>query len=107
MVAFEFKQYQRRVIESQARFMILLWARQLGKGFTIAYKVVNDVMAHEASGRATTWIIMAASLRQAAIARAQQVIDAMLAELGLSPTAADLDACKALGRKMAAAIKVD
>jgi phage FluMu gp28-like protein len=63
--AFEFKQYQRRVIESQARFMILLWARQLGKGFTIAYKVVNDVMAHEASGRATTWIIMAASLRQA------------------------------------------
>jgi phage FluMu gp28-like protein len=53
--------YQSAFAANDARFKIGLWARQTGKDHTAAAEAVLDCLHH----RATTWIILAASERQA------------------------------------------
>ncbi|HUT25380.1 MAG TPA: terminase family protein [Sumerlaeia bacterium] len=63
--AFQFRPYQLRYLSNPARFIALMWCRQTGKDTVAAYRVTTDCIEHDVRGESTTWIIIAASLRQA------------------------------------------
>lgn len=56
--------YQRRLIESPARFILGLQSRQSGKTFASTLKICLDIAEAEALGRSTTWAIVSRTQRQ-------------------------------------------
>ena len=71
--------YQAAFAANTARFKIGLWARQTGKDHTAAAEAVVDCMHHPG----TTWIIVAASERQAleSLAKAKEWADFLQFEI--------------------------
>src|SRR6476620_3495038 len=78
--------YQSAFAANDSRFKIGLWARQTGKDHTAAAEAVLDCLYH----RGTTWIILAASERQAleSLAKAKewaQIIKLQIDEYNEAP----------------------
>lgn len=57
--------YQRRWVDDSARFKIGMFARQTGKTFTSTLEIIEDVLAAEAAGKRTRWVILSRGERQA------------------------------------------
>lgn len=57
--------YQQRLAKDQARFLIVMWSRQVGKSFGASLLVNDDILGVEAKGRRTLWTLISRSLPQA------------------------------------------
>lgn len=66
--------YQRDWLADRSRFKIGMWSRQIGKTFTCALELVDDVFEEMTQGRAARWVILSRGERQAREAMLEGVI---------------------------------
>ena len=62
----QFYPYQKRFLSDESRFIISMFARQVGKTFTACAKVVKKCIDAEMQGKKTRWVILSRGERQAA-----------------------------------------
>lgn len=57
--------YQQRWLADRSRLKLARWSRQVGKTFTVALEIVDDIYSARAVSRSSPWLIMSRGERQA------------------------------------------
>jgi phage FluMu gp28-like protein len=87
--------FQKKFVEDPSRFIAAMWARGNGKSSMAGLKIVLDVLANEAKGTPSNWIIVSANREQAKealerVAEWAKFIYAIAADLEIIPEECEL-----------------